>query len=73
LNLIELYADGNSKITNINHMTNLKILSAQSPSCGIDNNGIKDLNLIKLFTYYNPKMTKNMINELKNKGCKIYS
>ena len=39
LNLTELNASDNNKITNVNHMTNLKILYARR-NCGIDNEGI---------------------------------
>ena len=55
-----LDASNNFKITNINHMTNLKKLNA-SRNCGINNEGIKNLNLIKL------DMNNNISNkELKN-------
>ena len=46
----------NSKITNVNHMTNLKILDA-SLDCGIDDNGIMNMNLQSLMTFCNPKIT----------------
>ena len=51
-----LNAKYNEKITNVNHMTNLQILDA-SWECGIDDNGIKNLNLIKLNASDNPKIT----------------
>ena len=53
----------NYKVTNVNHMTNLKILGALG-DCGIDDNGIKDLNLIELDAGYNPRI-KN-INHMTN-------
>ena len=55
LNLVILNADGNSKITNVNHMSKLKELDANF-DCGIDDDGIKDLNLIKLAAEYNQKI-----------------
>ena len=47
LNLIELDASYNKKITNVNHMTKLQKLYANS-NCGLNDEGIKDLNLIEL-------------------------
>ena len=63
----KLNADSISKITNVNHMTKLQVLCACF-NCGIDDNGIKDLNLIKLNTSYNSKITNvnHMTNLLKN-------
>ena len=40
--VIKLNAKNNSKITNINHMTKLKVLCAFG-SCGINNRGIINL------------------------------
>ena len=40
-------------------MTNLKILTATG-NCGIGDNGIKDLNLIKLDAWNNPRITKKI-------------
>ena len=54
---------GNPKMTNINHMTNLQILDA-SYNCGLDDNGIKDLNLIELDVSDNPKITN--VNHMTN-------
>ena len=56
------------KITNINHMRNLKKLIAFG-DCGIDDNGIKNLNLIELYSHNNPKITNvsHMTNLKKNK------
>ena len=42
----------------VNHMTNLQILIAMY-NCGISDEGIKDLNLIKLNAFNNNKITKN--------------
>ena len=59
LNLIELNASDNWKITNISHMTNLKILEA----CGwskIDNKQIFNLNLIRLNSLNNDKITLSL-------------
>jgi hypothetical protein len=41
-------------------MTNLKILNAEW-TCGISDQGIQNLNLIKLVAYDNPKIIKNLI------------
>src|SRR5690606_39536294 len=59
LNLIELYAYNNKKITNVNHMTDLKKLDA-SDGCGIDDEGISKLNLIELYATDNDKITKKL-------------
>jgi len=44
------------KITNINFMTNLKVLFAFG-ECGIEDKSIADLNLVKLFVSNNSKIT----------------
>ena len=54
LNLVELNASHNSKITNVNHMTNLKKLDAGGSDCGINDAGIKNLNLVELHAWDNP-------------------
>ena len=60
-----LNATYNPKITNVNHLTNLKILWACGTS-GIDDYGIKNLNLIELYAYNNPKITNaNHLTNLK--------
>ena len=59
-----LNVSNNSKITNVNHIINLKILCARQ-NCGIDNNGIKNIiNLEELNVNRNPKITNinHMIN-----------
>ena len=56
LNLIELNAYNNRKITDVNHLTKLQTLDA-SYRCGIDDKGIKDLNLVELITTCNYKIT----------------
>lgn len=56
LNLVELIACGNSLITDVNRMTNLRKLYA-SYNCGIDDDGIKDTNLTELCIMYNRKIT----------------
>ena len=63
------------KITNVNHMINLKILDA-SGDCGINDNGIKNINLEKLYVSYNHKITNvNHMTKLKildaSCGCGI--
>jgi hypothetical protein len=55
---------GNSQITDINCLVNLKKLNAGGYHCGINDSGIKNLNLIKLITTGNPKI-KN-INHMTN-------
>ena len=57
LNLIELYASNNLKITNVSFMKNLQILDASYDS-GITDEGIKGLSLVKLYSKYNLKITK---------------
>ena len=58
-NIIELYASGNNKVTDINHLKNLKILHANGESCGITDLGISSLhNLIELSAIENIKITK---------------
>ncbi len=57
LNLVELYVGSNPKITNINHMTNLRKLVANGSS-GMADNGINQLNLIELNSQYNPKIRR---------------
>ena len=49
----------NEKIKNIQHMTNLKILDCCG-RCGISDENIKSLNLIKLKANYNEKI-KNIL------------
>ena len=53
----------NPKITNVNHLTSLQILWASGDS-GIDDNGIKNLNLIELYANNNPRITN--VNHLTN-------
>ena len=60
LNLIVLYAAGNKKINNVNHM---KETLNCGYNCGIDQNGISELNLIHLNASDNKKI-KN-VNHLK--------
>jgi hypothetical protein len=56
LNLTILNANNNPNITNINYINNLKELYACGKLCGIGNNGIKNLNLIKLESTNNNKI-----------------
>ena len=60
---VRLCARNNPKITHINHMTNLKELNAGG-KCGIDNYGVKNINLEVLYAYDNQKITniKHMTN-----------
>lgn len=56
-NLVELNVNVNKKITDINHLINLRILYAKC-DCRIDNNGISSLtNLVELYICYNKKIT----------------
>ena len=64
MNLIELDASENGKISNVNHMTKLKVLSACGSDHGIDNDGIRRLNLEELNVDRNTKITN--INHLIN-------
>ena len=57
INLIELNATNNFKITNVNHMTKLQILIAEGYNYGIGDEEIKNLNLNKLYSCYNNKIT----------------
>src|SRR5207237_1072600 len=52
----KLDASNNPTITNVNHMTKLEILHAYG-NCGIDDNGISELNLKKLYASYNFTIT----------------
>jgi len=56
LNLRELNAYNNSRITDVNHMTKLEILGAGG-CCGITDEGIKQLNLRELYVGWNSKIT----------------
>jgi len=56
LNLIELNINHTSKITNINHMTDLKKLSIYNNK-GINDNSIKNLNLFELNASNSPNIT----------------
>jgi len=55
--LLILDANRNKKITNVNHMKNLKELYA-SGECGIGDGGIKDCDLVILEAFCNNKITK---------------
>ena len=61
LNLIELNAEYNPKITDVSFMKKLRKLDAGF-NCGITPEGIRGLNLIKLHTTYNPNFKTNEIN-----------
>ena len=65
-NLIELDASYNLNIKNVNHMTNLSTLHAYHRYCGISNNGLKSLNLRKLFAFGNPKITPDGVKHMNN-------
>ena len=57
-NLIELKADKNNKISDINHLTNLQYLSAAYDECGINDYGIKNLTRLKVLDKHcNSKLT----------------
>ena len=71
LNLIQLNANSNEKIKNVNHMKNtLKILYCWGVS-GIDQNGISELNLIELYAWNNEKIkdVNHMKKTLKILNC----
>jgi hypothetical protein len=72
-NLIKLSANNNPYITNVNHMINLKELNARY-CCGIDYNGIKDLELVKLDATDNPKITdKKYMQKIINNVAEVYN
>ena len=56
LDLVELDASLNNKVTNVSFMRNLKKLYAYC-SCGIDQNGINGLDLVELYVIGNNKIT----------------
>lgn len=51
-----LDASNNPKITNVNYLSKLEILYA-TLNCGINNTGIQNINLIKLYASFNYKIT----------------
>ena len=57
MNVVELNAWGNPKITNVSFMKNLKKLNTGGGNCGIDQKGIEGLDLVELDVSYNPKIT----------------
>ena len=59
--IMDLDVSNNPKITNVSFMKNLKILKA-GWHCGIDQNGIQDLDLVRFsFNIYNKKLKFNII------------
>ena len=64
LNLVELNTCCNSKIKKINHMTNLRKLSASGFYCGIGDEDLVGLNLIELNARNNEKIKK--VNHMTN-------
>ena len=63
INLEKLIAYDNPKITNVNHMTNLKELNAGG-NCGINNEGISCVNLEVFDASFNRKITN--VNHMSN-------
>ena len=59
IDLEELNANNNKKIKNVNNLTKLKILDC-SYDCGIDQEGIKDLQLIEVLYASDNKKIKNV-------------
>ena len=53
---VKLDAQCNLKITNVNHMIYLRVLNA-GRNCGIDDEGIKNINPEKLYATDNPKIS----------------
>ena len=70
IDLEELNANHNKKIKNINHLTKLKILDC-SWNCGIDQEGIKELQLIEELNANNNEKIKNVnhLTKLKILDC----
>ena len=66
-NYLNCFVNTNDKIKNVSFMKSLKILYADF-NCGIDQNGIKNLNLVKISTFNNYKIT----NVSFMKSLKIY-
>lgn len=63
--ITQLNADSNINVTNVNHLSRLKKLNAEY-ICGINDEGIKDLNLYELDASNNRKITNvNHMNNLK--------
>jgi len=61
IKLKSLNASNNRKITNVNHLAKLEILSARC-DCGINDAGMVNcINLKKLEYYEDPKITKKLI------------
>ena len=56
LNVKYLDISNNNNVTSVNKMTKLQILDAPG-NCGVDDNGIKDINLVELHAPDNPKIT----------------
>lgn len=54
--VVKLNACNNSKITNVSHMKSLKKLNARG-DCGIDDEGIANLDLVKFNARHNSKIT----------------
>jgi hypothetical protein len=59
----ELNADYNPRITTVNHMSRLEILHA-GWNCGIDDKGIQNANLKKLYACDNPKITRKIQSQI---------
>ena len=59
IDLEELDANDNKKIKNVNHLTKLKILNC-SNACGIDQEGIKDLQFIEELNASGNEKIKNV-------------
>jgi len=56
-NVVYLNASDNSKITNVSHMKSLQILCAFG-NCGINQEGIKGLNLTQVYAIHNQKISQ---------------
>lgn len=57
INPYKLKITTNSRITNLNHMTNLRKLVAYGPECQLTNYSIKNINLRELYIDNNPFIT----------------
>ena len=73
-NVVAIDASNNDKIKNLNNFKKLKELDVQGDDCGIDDNGIKNLNLKKLNAYNNQKITDvNHMTNLEDLNTGLYS
>jgi hypothetical protein len=54
-----LDVNGNPRVTNVNHMSELRILKARGERCGLSDMGIKDVHPETIDADYNMKITRD--------------